>query len=582
MPDWTSRILNWWATGAGRVVSLILVSAVAVWFTLPAFSVAYSEGFQPEIVINAHAFRSNDPDAANALYPFNRQFFLLTRLGTTLGMLGLQHIGDLNGLAAFRIIGVTSLAVLVGTLLTLLWRVYRVHPVLGLLCCILFPPIYEATYLPNDNMPSAALIAVALLLFWTNPTVPRTVATGLLLGVAALLRLDALLVAPAFAILLLTEVPDWRARAVRAGIAAGLVAAVPIMVYWLCGLSFFDTFAAVDRGIEMWDRPNRPLYNDLRTATRSMTALGGLAWVLGIAAFVRTRRWRDLSLAVLVPLFYVVAYRAQLVENRYLLPLSPFLLLAMAEGLRSVASLPGRWRTVSVTGLAAGFALWIVPPPSILKPNVLADDEGPRFLVGRAWNPLPTLWWQGRLRAGQAVVEAQIERIAATPDPVIVTGYWNADRLVTMLLLEHGFTSKPSRTPEPCRSIAETLVRGPVVLTQIRTHIPFIREQSERVTWELAGLPCLRAIQPVARPVLLVDSVVLSGPVARLAGPEILFSGAHGPAAPLAPQFGPMLTGLVVASLPVDGVAALLKAAATPEDRQAAIGTVARRAALLR
>ncbi len=582
MADRTARIIGWPSTRLGRVVSALVVVAIAGWFALPAFSIAYTEGFQAEIVINAHALRLGDLRLGDTLYPFDARFFLLTRLGTSLGVLGLQQLGGLTGLTAFRLIGIASLALLTGALLMLLWRVYRVGPTLGLLCCVLFPPIFEAAYLPNDNMPSAALVCVAVLLFWTNPTLLRTAVIGALLGVAVLLRLDAALIAPAFAILLLTEVQGWGARAIRACIAGVIVIATPLVVYRLCGLSFLDTFAVVDQGLRFWDKPQQPVHNDVRTAMLSFTAMGGFAWVLGIISFARMHRWRDLALAVVVPLFYAAAYRSQLIEGRYLLPLSPFILLAIAEWLRSVATLPGRWRTVAMAGLAVGFVIWIVPPPAVLPAKLLADDEGPRFVVGRAWNPLPTLWWQDRLRAGQAAVDAQIERIAAMPDPVIVTGYWTGDRIAALSLMEHGFTLQPGKASEPCRSIAETFSRGSVVLTQIRTHIPFIQLHNELLTWEQVGLPCVNTAGAVNRPVLLIDSASLKELDTRLDDPGLVFSAAQGSLPPFAPKLVSLLIGLSVAYLPVNDVSAAIGQPLTPENRRAALNALAARADLLR
>ena len=283
MADRISQAIAWCSTRTGSAVSTVLVGAVAAWFALPALSIAYSEGFQPQVVINAHALALGDLGLSDMLYPFNGRFFLLTRLGTSLAVLGLQRLGDLSGLAAFRLLGVGSLLLLLGALLTLLWRVYRVGFVRALLCCVLFPPIFESAYLPNDNMPSAALACLALLLFWTRPTLPRTAIAGLLLGLAVLVRIDAALIAPSFAILLLTEVEGWGARAVRACIAGALVLAVPVATYRLLGLSFGDTFAAVGRATLLWDRPHRPLHNDALTLLHGVTALGGVAWLLGIA-----------------------------------------------------------------------------------------------------------------------------------------------------------------------------------------------------------------------------------------------------------------------------------------------------------
>ena len=559
MADRIAQAVAWCSTRTGSVISTMLVAAVAAWFALPALFIPYSEGFQPQVVLNAYALAQGDLRLGDTVYPFSGQFFLLTRLGTTLAVLGLQRLGDLSGLLAFRLLGIGSLLVLVGALLALLWRVYRVGPVRALLCCILFPPIFESAYLPNDNMPSAALACLALLLFWTRPTLPRTAAAGLLLGLAALVRLDAALIAPAFAILLLTEVEGWGARAVRACVAGALVVAVPVIAYELLGLSFFDTFAAVNRATLMWDRPHRPLHNNALTLLHAVTALGGVAWLLGVASFARRRQWRDLSVAVAVPLFYVAAYRSQLVEGRYLLPLSPFVLLAMAEGLGSVAFLSRRERAAALA----------------------ADDEGPRLVLGRVWNPLPTLWWQTRLRDGEAAVAKGIERAAAWPDPVIVTGYWTGDRLTAALLMEHGFAASPDGVPEACRGIAENWNRGPAAVLLVRTHIPFLH-QSEGMTWQEAGLPCVQAARPGAGQVLVVNSGVLDRPAAAPDAPGAVFSAAGDRPPPLVPGMASLLAGVSVAVLPLNSVSAALDVPQRPEDRQAAAAAITNRSSLLR
>lgn len=575
-----AQTVQWRSTRTGSAVSTVLAAAVAAWLAVPALFIPYSEGFQPQVVLNAHALAQGDPRLGDTVYPFNGRFFLLTRLGTTLAVLGLQRLGDLSGLLAFRLLGIGSLLVLLGVLLVLLWKVYQVGPVRALLCCVLFPPIFESAYLPNDNMPSAALACLALLLFWTRPTLPRAAAAGLLLGTAVLVRLDAALIAPAFAILLLTEVEGWGARAVRACVAGALVLAVPVAAYRLLGLSFGDTFAAVSRATLLWDRPHRPLHNDALTLLHSVTVLGGVAWLLGVASFARRRRWRDLGLAVAVPLLYVAAYRSQLVEGRYLLPLSPFVLLAMAEGLGSVALLPRRERAVALAGLAVGLAVWLVPPPPGLKPALAADDEGPRLVLGRGWNPLPTLWWQARLRDGQAAVAEGVERAAAWPDPVVVTGYWTGDRLTALVLLEHGFAAAPDRVPEACRGIAETWVRGPAAVLLIRTHIPFLH-QSEGMTWQDVGLPCAQAARPGAGPVLVVNSGGLDSPAAAPGAPGAVFAAGGGGPPPLAPRTASVLAGVSVAVLPLDRVSSALDVPQTSEDRKAAAAAITNRSSLL-
>lgn len=537
---------------------------------------SYTEGFQTQMAINAHALLVGDAALGDVVYPFNGRFFLLTRLGTILGLAELQQVSGADALTIFRCIGIISMAMLIGVLLAFLWCAYRVGPALGLTCCVLFPTVFESAYLPNDDLPSAVLVCLAVLVFWTGPTLTRTVVTGMLLGFAALLRLDAVLIAPAFAILLLTEIQGWGARCTRAVIAGAIVAGVPFLAYHMAGLSFVETFGVIDHALLLWDRPKQSLYNDLRTVMLSVPAVSALAWALGVAWYARTGCWRDLALATAVPLIYVGAYRNQLVEGRYLLPLAPFVLPAMAMGFRSLALTSGRYWQWSMVGIALGGWIWIVPLPSIIR--LIGDNDGPRFVVGRAWNPLAALWWQRNLNAEQAAVGRELESLTASTDPVVVTTGWTGDRLTTLLLLERGFTLQTSRTPTACRGIAETLVRDQTVLLHIRTHIPFFAHRNEHLVWEEAGLPCLKAAQPQVKQVLVVGSGPIDSPTVTERGSA---DPANNQPPPLAPRLRSILDRVTVSELFVGDVAGTVSAPERIEAQYLALQAFENRAALL-
>lgn len=559
-----------------RLLAMVATCIVAVWFALPAFTMSYTEGFQTQMGLNAHALLAGNVALGDIVYPFNGRFFLLTRLGTTLGLAGLHHVTGADALTIFRYVGVISMVLLIGILLVFLLYAYRVTPVVALICCVLFPTVFESAYLPNDDLPSAVLVCLAVLVFWKKPTLVRTALTGLLLGLAALLRLDAVLIAPAFAILLVTEIQGWGARALRAVIAGAIVAGTPILVYHLAGLSFAETFSAINHALLVWSRPSQQLFNDIRTLILSVPAIGGIAWVLGVIWYARAKRWRDLILATLVPLIYAGAYRNQLVEGRYLLPLAPFVLPAMAMGLQSLTSAPGRLRTWSIAGIAVGGLIWIVPLPSVIR--LVGDDDGPRFVIGRAWNPLAVLWWQHDLNVAQAAVEHELDKVAVLSDPVVVTTGWTADRLTTLSLLQRGFTLQPALIPAACRGIAEMLVRGQTNLLHIRVHIPFFAHTNENVVWAEVGLPCLNAARPQVRQVV----VVRSGTYASLAATSPSSAGpANLQLPPLATRLESVLSGVTVSNLAVGDVAGTMAQPETVQARELALHVLENREALL-
>lgn len=567
-------------------MALLLLSLVLLaWFGCPALVSAYTEGFESTISANARYLAAGRPGDADLLYPFIGRFFFDTRLGMALLLAGVRGLGGFGDLWSFRLLLIASLGLLLASVVLLMRRTYRAPFGLTLLACILFPAICESAWLPNDDLPSAALSSLALLLFWSSPTILRTIAMAILMGLAVTIRLDAALIAPAFAILLLTELPDWRARIVRALIAGVIVILLPLLIYRACGQHFLDSFAIVDRGLRLWDRHNSVLRNDTRVVLFNVSLPGLVAAAAGIASFWTARRWRELGLTLLVPLLYAVAYRAQLFQGRYLLPLAPFVVIAIVEGLRRIAALDRR-RPL----LQAVFALAVLSaifPPSIIpfSRRYTADADGPRLLVGRLWNPLVAISWSNGLNHAHDVLDAAIDRELATPAPVIVAGYWSSDRLVTLLLLERGFHPEPVSEPPACRDIAVTYRRGPVALLLIRTHIPFIPRAPEANTWNALGRACLAAARPGQVRTLFVTDAALDTVGNRLTPTDrqdLLYASSAPGIWHSVDSMRSWLSGFIIGDFTPDEIERALPLAITPDDKQVVDDAIAHRKDLLR
>ncbi len=560
----------------------LLAVLLAGWFAWPALFGEFTEGFQAQTALGAHALAASRPGLADALYPFDGRFFLLTRLGTGLLLLALHRLAGFDTLLSFRVINVVSLVVLVAALLALLRRVHRVGPALGLLCCVLYPTVFESAWLPNDDLPSAALITVATLVFLAGPTLWRALATGLLLGCAVLLRTDALLVAPAFAVILLTDLRSWGRRAACAAVAIVCVLLVPIVAYRLCGLSYPDTFAAAAEALRLWDRPPTALLNDARTLLRNVTLLGAVAWLLGLAAFWRAGLRRDLALATVMPVLYVAAYRSQLVEGRYLLPLAPFVLPALAVGLRSLPTLPRVARLGASAALALGLALFVLPPPAALPKGLTGDPDGPRLVLGRLWNPWAQLWWEAQLRDGRTAIAAGLDAVLAAPDSTLVTAEWTADRQAELMLSERGFAPSSEPLPPACQSIAELRQRGATTVLLIRLHVPFVAASNVALTWQRLGEPCLRQAHPALARLLFVRGTSLDQRLTAIDPPGLLLSSSTTPNPPIARTLRTQMSGLTVALLSPDELAGVLGPMPAATEMVAALRTLSERSESLR
>ena len=495
--DTPSRILAW----ATATVSF----AALAWFAFPVFLGTYTEGFEATIGINAKEMFGGLLQDVDLLYPFNGRFFLLTRLSTAIFLGVLDVVTGLPNVFVFRILMGLSLALLVGSIVYILRRFYGVRPTYGVLVCLLFPPIFESAYFFNDNVMAAGFSTLALAVFWAGCSLPTTAVAAGVLGLAVTARPDAAFVAPAFAVLLWFELPDWRTRLRHALLAAPVIALVPIVVYAALGLSYFDLFRVVPRAILLWDRHNG-LQGLLQHAVYALSPPGMLACLLGVRSFLYRRKWREVCLCLLVPLVYVMAYGRSLYELRYLLPIAPFLAIAMAEGGRVVLRSRGLPRAAMALAL-----LSLVGPPGLNAPawRLGIDADGPRPIVGRAWSPLLWAQWLGQLNEGVAALQGAIAQDTGSGGTlVIVSTGWNPDRLVDLLLLEQGFVPLRGAAPETCPDIAEVCTRDAVRVVHIRTHIPFTPYQREAISWRAGGLPCLRSMGLEGASALLVRWVL--------------------------------------------------------------------------
>ena len=245
---------------------------------------------------------------------------------------------------------------------------------------------------------------------------------------------------------------------------------------------------------------------------------GMIALPLGIGSFVFRRQWREICLCIVVPLLYMAAYGRSLYELRYLLPLAPFIAIAIAEGGRLALRSRGAASMSLGAAFTLAFAACIVPPihpPFWPLSHLSNDNDGPRPIIGRGWSPLIWTQWLGSLNGGVAAVGDAVEQAASEGGTsVFVSTHWNPDRLLDLTLLEHGFEARPNAGPASCHTIAEVFTRNSATVVHVRTHIPFIPGHREAVDWQEGGLPCLRdaGLESASARVLELDPVDFAPP----------------------------------------------------------------------
>ncbi len=507
-----------------QILGILAVLGTLVWFTVPVFGGHYNEGFQTVTVMNAEAILSGGMHSVDMLYPLVNDFFLASRFGVSVVLAGLLKLG-LGPVTGFRLVMFVSLVLLVAANAAILVRHYRVNPVFACLPALLFPGVFESAWFFNDNVLSAALTSAALALFWWRRTLPATAVCGLLWGMAIACRTDAVLIAPAFLVLMWFELPTWRARLLHAAVAAPVVAAVPFLVFAAFGLHFLDILPLTHRAQIAWAR-NDPLSHVIHPFLKGFAPPGALAMAFGAISIIARRQWREILLCLAVPLIYCAAYGLMLTEVRYLLPLTPFFGILMVEGARAVftASRRREW------GLAAFAAAFLVcfAPPLLIPVHALwflsTDDDMPRPSFGRFWSPVLGMWWNRQLEEGYDAIAKDLEAAAAPGGAgVVVSVRWTPDHTVDIILREHGFAGVRATTPASCHEIGEVFTRGEDRILHLRDHIPLIPFERSGVTWPALGLPCLNDLgKKPADPVLVVGQQPLTEPNPGLEAPGVI------------------------------------------------------------
>ncbi len=502
---------------AARIAYAGLLAGIAVllaWFTLPALGSTYNEGFQTSIVMNAYAILHGGMADVDPLHGLNNDFLFYTRLGVSIALAGLIKLG-LPAAAAFRLLMLVSLALLVAANAGLLaWR-YRIHPLLACVPLLLFPGLFESAWFFNDNVLSAALSSTALLLlFWSRVSLPATAGAAALWGLAVACRSDAALIAPAFAILGWFALPTWGARLRHALVAGPIAVAIPVLIYASFGLNILDILPLTRRATELWAR-KETWAHVLEPFLKGFALPGLLALAAGAVAVLRQRRWLEALLCLVVPLLYVAAYGRMLSEVRYLLPLAPFFGILMIEGWNAVQSASPGVRRAADAAFALALLTCVLPPSVPGRPLhfMAADHDMPRPALGRVWSPVLGMWWDRTLDEGAAALasalEADVAQAAARPGrtALVVSTYWSSDRMIDLILREHGFTLDQSAAPAACRTIAETFIQdgiqdgtqngapnAGVRVVHLRPHIPIIPTERAEVNWEVLAVPCLQAL----------------------------------------------------------------------------------------
>jgi hypothetical protein len=468
-----------------RVPATVVGLMIGAWLLLPLLGPVHPEGFTGSVAalalhLNRDALANFDP-----LQPLNTEYFGLTKLGWVLALAGLMKTG-LSSLVAMRVLTWISFAALCAASLQLVRR--WTHAPLSLIATglVVLPGISESAFIFNDNVPSAALAALALSSLYLPRLGIGAVVCGLLFGLSALTRTDTILVGAAVPIIMWERSRDIRITAYALAATAVAGAVVLLGTLAVFHASIFDVFKVAAAAVAGWDRPVsafRPVVMFLYFAGLPGILLLGC----GLVSVFRRHDRLEMARLLLVPLLFVTLIGSKLWEARQFLPLTPFFVGLAVEGFRLVISFKGTGAVALRATLAALLCVSFLGPIS-----VPLQEDGSHALGGRVANINRWRDWQKQIDADFALL-ATLPDHAIGPRPLaIVADQWNEDRYTHLALVEAGYTIEPPPNPA-CAAVAERFVKGQREIYLVRPQLGYVRywrqllgEQMERF-----ALPCI-------------------------------------------------------------------------------------------
>jgi hypothetical protein len=476
-----------------------LVLAIA-WLVHPMLTPVHVEGFSASIESIAMHLAGGHLADYDRLFPANLEFFALTRLGTVAFVAGLIRLG-LDSEWAMRATMWAGFAALVWSSVVLVRRWTSASVGLIVAALVLIPGISESAFFYNDNVLSAALAIGALAVVGTSTRAVTTAIAGLLFGAGIVARLDAVLLAPAVALIAYERHGRVNGDFVRRALLFSAATLLPVVVVPAAvGASIFDVVRISNYAVELWDLPPS-LAPHAREFAYFIGMPAALLMAFGLLRLVRERAPYRIALLAGVPLFFNLVGLGKILRSRQLLPLTPFLVALVILGVRYLLTddIDRSRARLRLDVLVVGAAVLLGPIGKVQM------SDGPRAPYGRFWSPRLWTTWQRAVRDDMN----EIGRLVDTANPVgstaVLTDHWDADRFLHLALQREGFVVEDIRRLQPpCAKAGELFRRGSANVLHLRLHQPFLPVPATFAVERLnqLALPCLAVARP-ARSYLL-------------------------------------------------------------------------------
>ena len=494
-----------------QAVYWIAIVLLGAWMLHPVLTPAHVEGFSASIVSLALHLNAGHLADYDRLHPVNLEYFTLSRLGTVALLSVLTGPLGLSGEWAMRVIMWLGFAALATSSFILVRRWTHAPGIVVVVALLLIPGLAESSFFYNDTIFAAALGTTALAVLSSSAGPAAAVVSGVLFGSALVARLDAVLLAPAVALIGYEQHgfrrPFWT-RALVFTLGALLpVVLVPAAVH----ATILDVVASTRYAIVLWGDGFRPAQH-ARELSLFLGIPAAVLVALGCVGLTRRHDYRRLLLLVGVPVLFNLVALGKIWQSRQLLPMTPFLAALAVVGWQHVASASRQGAGRSLLERTVLFVCVLVSLAPVL---LVVTSDGPRAPYGRVWTP--ALWrrWQNAVDSNQAEIRSLVASSRADSS-AIITDTWDADRYLHLALQESGFHELPDDSvPRPCQKAGEAFGSRDRRILHIRLHQPFLQSWPELAAarLEMLAQPCLDA-WPLKR-------VLWLAPLAQLQEPTV-------------------------------------------------------------
>lgn len=365
-------------------------------------------------------------------------------------------------------------------------RVGHVSFGIGILSVLAYPESFMIAHYANANTAAAVFGTVALILALRATGWGGAASSGIALGVAAWMRCDVLIIAPAVALHSLFADQPSSMRQVLLGVLRAGVCGV-MSVATLAPLLYLTDSDLIQVYVQISDHQSNYAFWD--SLVRQAYFFPVITWILmplGVWHLARERRW-GLLIPILVGGVTVYAtFSRLLVTPKYLYYALPFYAALAAAGVRAILNARPVGLRVAAGALVAlaslQFLIGYMPPENeqpgrlVLDAGVWVDThDGHRFLTGIWWTPA---WYEEQHTRTNRELARQSEflnRITADPKPATIyraSDSWIGFNGTLYQLMAHGFTIKPGEVEYNADGlpVEVTYQRGGQLVTIIPVH----------------------------------------------------------------------------------------------------------------